>query len=368
MSLVVLAKFRHTSMVIKRQVPSLPPSPQPERRRRATSYDVAERAGVSQSAVSRCFAPGTSIAPATRDKILKVAEELGYRPNALAQSLNAKQSQLVAVLISALGAVLYPKVLSEITRHLHDRNFRVLLFPLYDNADVADILDQAIRHNVDGVIAAAHLDPELLKRFHRHQVPLVLYNRVSFAPSLASVCCDTSVDAHVLVGKLLAAGLRNFGVITGPTDAYISEARFETTLQLLAKAGVKAPAIVRCDYVYEQARSALLELLTANPAIEAIICTSDIMAIGAIDAARDDLALDVPGQLSIAGFDGIDSALWSGYAVTTVAQPIESMAAAAVQLLVERIKDPTRAPERRLFEGRFIAGRSARLAPTITNG
>lgn len=354
-------------MVTKRRAPQ-PPPVSTDRRRRATSYDVARRAGVSQSAVSRCFAPGTSIAPATREKILKIADELGYRPNALAQSLIAKQSQLIAVLISALGAVLYPKVLSEISRQLYVRNYRVLLFPLYDNEDVAEILDQALRHNVDGIVAAAHLDDDHLQKFHRHDVPIVLYNRVSYSPSLSSVCCDSAIGERYLVERLLAAGHRRFGIISGPRQAHISEVRLATALATLTAAGIIPSGVERCDYLYPAARTAMAALHKVDPHLDAVICTSDIMAIGAIDAARDTLGLRVPEDLSIVGFDGSDAAGWSGYNVTGYTQPITTMAEAAVQMLIERIEDPRRTPERRLFEGTFVEGRSARLTPVVVDG
>ena len=147
--------------------------------RRVTSYDVARVAGVSQSAVSRCFAPGASIAPATRELILKVAAELGYQPNALAQGLISGRTNLVAVLISSLTNLYYPEVLAELSRHLTERNMRVLLFSLNRESEVGTVLDQVWRHSVDGVISAARLTDAQLALFAGHQIPLVLYNRIA---------------------------------------------------------------------------------------------------------------------------------------------------------------------------------------------
>ena len=182
---------------------------------------------------------------------------------------------------------------------------------------------------------------------------------------MSSVCCDSAIGEQVLVEKLLAAGHRKFGVIAGPAEAYISEVRLTTALRILATAGIEPVAIERCEYLYESARGAMLALHKADPGIQAVVCTSDIMAIGAIDAARDTLGLAVPSQLSIVGFDGWDAGQWSGYRVTTFTQPVAAMAEAAVQLLVDRIDDPSRPPQRRLFEGQFVEGNSARLTPVF---
>jgi DNA-binding LacI/PurR family transcriptional regulator len=97
---------------------------------RPTSYDVAQRAGVSQSAVSRCFRPGSSISPKTRARVVAAAADLGYFPNAMASGLITRRTNLVAVLISNLTNLYYPEVLAEITRRLSERGIRVLLFTL----------------------------------------------------------------------------------------------------------------------------------------------------------------------------------------------------------------------------------------------
>ena len=114
---------------------AVPPGASDTVARRATSYDVARAAGVSQSAVSRSFAPGASIAPKTRERVMRAATELGYRPTALAQALISRRTHLVAVLISSLTNLYYPEVLAELTRRLNARDMRVLLFALHSEGE-----------------------------------------------------------------------------------------------------------------------------------------------------------------------------------------------------------------------------------------
>ena len=335
----------------------------PERRRRPTSYDVALRAGVSQSAVSRCFAEGASISPQTRERVVKAASELGYRPNALAQGLGSQRTGLVAVLISSLGALYYPEVLSEITRHLYSRDMRVLLFPLYDDSDVGEVLEQALRHRVDGVIAAARLSEAHLAEFATHHVPLVLYNRVSHTPSLSSVCCDSAVGARLLVEGLLAAGHCRFAIIAGPADSYITEVRRITAERTLAAAELQPVTVERGGFTYQCGWDAMHAIVAGGADIDAVVCGNDMLAIGAIDAARA-LGRRVPADLSIVGFDGSEAGRWASHDVTTFAQAIPRMTEAAVQMLVEQIDNPNLPPERRQFEGRLILGSTARFGPT----
>ncbi len=331
--------------------------------RRSTSYDVARLAGVSQSAVSRCFSVGESVAPATRERILKIAAELGYRPNALAQGLISGRTNLIAVLISRLTALHYPEVLAELTLRLVARDLRVLLFSLHAESDADEVIDQVFRHSVDGVICAARLSDAQIRLFAEQQVPLVLYNRRSKSVPAASVCCDSAAGERDVVDRLLAAGHRRFGIIAGPEDSYVGEERREAAHARLAESGITDVPEVRGDFSYDSGGNGLSRLMTLRDRYDAVICVSDLMAIGAIDRSRDAFGLRVPEDLSIVGFDGSGPASWSSYRVTSVRQPVRRMTEAAVTMLVERIEDLTLPAERRLFTGQFVAGRSARLEP-----
>ena len=330
--------------------------------RRATSYDVARAAGVSQSAVSRCFAPGGSIAPKTRETITRVAAELGYRPNALAQGLISGRTNLVAVLISSLTNLYYPEVLSELTHQLTAQDIRVLLFALDAEGDVDGALNQVFRHSVDGVICAARLSDAQVRMFEDHSVPLVLYNRTAGAIPAASVSCDSVAGEQELVSRLLACGHRRFGVIAGPQDSSVGEDRRQAILDRLEDAGLADPPLVRGDFSYESGSHGLCRLMQAHGGLDAVVCVNDLMAIGAIDACREQFRLEVPKAVSVVGFDGSGPATWASYRVTSIRQPVRRMTAAAVSMLIDRIVDPSIPAERRLFSGQFIAGGSARLA------
>ncbi|WP_425228908.1 LacI family DNA-binding transcriptional regulator [Sphingomonas sp.] len=331
------------------------------RARRPTSYDVALLAGVSQSAVSRCFRTGSSIAPATRAKVLRAARELGYQPNAIASGLITKRSNMVAVIISNLTNLYYPEVLASLSAKLDAQGVRVLLFALANEGDVDAALDQVWRYRVDGAIAAARLSPDQLRRFARHRVPVVLYNRFGEEVSVATVCCDSIGGERLLVDGLLAAGHRRFGVIGGPEDSYVARQRVEGALARLAEAGI-TPAVTGGAFDHDSGVAGLRRLMTmSDNRLDAVVCANDLMAIGAIDAAREVYGLNVPRQLSIVGFDGVSPAAWASYRLTTVRQPVERMTDAAVAMLMERVADPDLPPEVRTFAGTFQPGGSARL-------
>lgn len=337
------------------------PPPQPtEGQNRPTSYDVAQKAGVSQSAVSRCFRPGSSISAKTKAKVIKAAKELGYHPNAVASGLMTKRTGLVAIIISSLTNLYYPEVLAEITQRLSDRDTRVLLFALRSEGEVDTVLEQVWRYRVDGAIVAASLSREQVAEFTRHDVPLVLYNRQIQGLAVSSVSCDSMIGERTLVDILVDAGHEQFGIISGPKDSFVGQERVHAAVQRLKEHDLAA-RVVEGGFDYASGHHGLERLVDRRgPKIDAIICANDLMAIGAIDAARAG-GFTVPDDLSIVGFDGVAPAGWDSYRLTTVRQPVRRMAAAAVSMVLDRIEDPMLPPEVRSFAGSLIEGASARL-------
>jgi DNA-binding LacI/PurR family transcriptional regulator len=332
------------------------------KRRFGTSYDVARQAGVSQSAVSRCFRPGASISPKMRERILAAANELGYRPNAIAQGLITRRSNLVAVIISNLTNLYYPEVLAELTAKLSAQGIRVLLFTLAGESEIDDVLDQVWRYQVDGAIVAARLSPAQLAAFQSRDIALVLYNRDGDGTPVASVSCEFAAGETLLIDGLFAAGSRKFGIIGGPRDSTVGEAHVRGACSRLALAGITDVPIDRGDFSYESGYAAAKRLLGEHR-LDAIIAANDVMALGAMDAARIDCGLAVPEDLSVVGYDGVDPAKWRSYRLTTVRQPVGRMTEAAVSMLVDRIENPDLGAERRLFSGDLVRGSSARLEP-----
>ncbi len=298
----------------------------------------------------------------TRERVLAAARALGYQPNAIAQGLITRRSNLVAIIISNLTNLYYPEVLAELTQRLSTKGIRVLLFSLAAESDVDEVLDQVWRYRVDGAIVAARLSPDQLAAFSDRGVPLVLYNRVGDRIPVASVCCDSISGETALVDALVEAGHRNFGIIAGPSDSYVGEERVNAATRQLSTHGC-GYAVARGNFDYASGGAALAELMRSDAGVpDALICANDLMAIGAMDAARLHYGLSVPEQLSVVGFDGVGPATWMAYQLTTIRQPVRRMTEAAVAMLLERIERPDLLPEQRLFAGELLPGSSARLS------
>jgi DNA-binding LacI/PurR family transcriptional regulator len=190
---------------------------------------------------------------------------------------------------------------------------------------------------------------------------VVLYNRDAENDAVPAVYCDSIGGERLLVDRLVEAGHKRFVILSGPEDSYVGNQRVEGAVSRLAHHGMTAEVLAgRFDH--ESGAEGLRAAMAMKKRPDALICANDLMAIGAIDAARDEFSLEIPGDLSIVGFDGVGPAAWPSYRLTTIRQPVRRMTEAAVTMLLERIANPELPPEVRSFTGSLIEGRSARLA------
>jgi DNA-binding LacI/PurR family transcriptional regulator len=332
--------------------------------RRVTSYDVAMAAGVSQSAVSRCFKPGASVSKATFARVMKAAADLDYTPNAAARSLNTRRSNQVALIVSNLVTLHYPELLAELSRQFSLRGKRILLFSQPRHANIGDTLAEVWQHQVDGAVVAARLTDEQVGEFERRQLPFVLFNRNLRDRSVNAIVCDQVAAARTMVARLAGAGHKRFAMIDGPAESGVAQERRRGVAERLAELGLAAPLTVSGSHDYASGARGMHEIVRRLGNVpDAIICGNDAMAIGCLDTARHELRIDVPGQLSVTGFDGIAPAGWLSYNLTTLRQPLRQMAQATAEMLVSLLGAGTSGPERRVFSASVIEGATARLGP-----
>jgi DNA-binding LacI/PurR family transcriptional regulator len=340
--------------------------PMPRSKKRVTSVDVARAAGVSQSVVSRAFTPGGRVSTDTRKRVHAVAAELGYRPNILARNLVKRSTNITGIVMSDLMNPFYPYVLKIFTEKLRAMGHQVLLFSLTEPEEIQSVVATALQYQVAALIVVSVTMPsDVVQECSDNNLPVILFNRYVRAPRVRAVTCDNIEGGRLVANVLLDAGHRRLAFIGGRPDTSTNEDRLKGFSDRLQERGSALSAAVAKEYTYDWGFEAASSLLRdRGEAPDAIFCANDIVAIGALDAARHALGLEVPGDVSIIGFDDIPAAGWPPYALTTVRQPVDRMIDRTLALLVEALAagQPALEASFDLIPGSLVVRSSARMA------
>ncbi len=330
-------------------------------RRAPTETDVAKLAGVSQSAVSRAFTPGASVAKATRERILEAAKTLGYQTNLMARSLATRRSNIVALAISNLENPFYAQVAKELSERLRHTGRHILLFTTTADGTADSELERVLSYQVDALILTATIpSPELTDQCQKNGIPIVQINRESKISGISTVRGENQRAAEQVAEFLIAGGHKNFAFIGGAKGSNISEIRLNAFTNHLNALGFSDVQIAYGDYSFQGAAAATRQLLTSGKPIDAIFCASDYMAFAALDVIKYEFNLSVPKDISIVGVDDVPEASHSAYDLTTYSQPASSLAEEAIKIIDQQIANPGRRAQRREVRGQLILRGSAR--------
>jgi len=327
-----------------------------------TSSQVAEHAGVSQSAVSRTFTPGASISSKTRTKVLASAKQLGYRPNAIARSLITNRSRIIAVVMAYLENLFYPDVLEELGRALAAENYHLLLFTGFKDRDSDPVFDQLMQYRVDGIIlASTSLSSELSEECATAGIPVVLFNRTTERDAVSSVTTRNREGGKRIADFLVAGGHKSFGYIAGLENSSTNRDRFQGFAEGLDGHGFGQIAVETGNYSRPDAEAAARKMLSRPDRPEAIFVANDHMAVAVMDVARYEFGLKIPEDLSIVGYDDVGPARWTSYGITSMSQPLKRMVESTVDILMDQIASGEIEAEHRILNGDLIVRTSARL-------
>lgn len=329
--------------------------------RAPTESDVAKIAGVSQSAVSRAFTPGASVAQTTREKILHAAQSIGYQPNLLARSLATRRSNIIALAISNLENPFYAQVVKELSEQLKETGRHILLFTTPTGDEVDPDLERALSYQVDALVMAASMAPiELTMQCQKAGVPIVQINRETKLPGISTVWGENQRAGELVGAFLHAAGHKRYAFVAGTKNSSISQMRQTGYETYLKSVGVKGIKIVYGDYTFETAASAARSLLVSKSRPDAIFCASDYMAFAVIDVATREFNLNVPNDVSVIGVDNVPEAAHSAYDLTSFSQPAGSLVEEAINIIDKMIANPERRAIRCEVAGELIVRGSAR--------
>ena len=333
---------------------------------KVTSIDVARLAGVSQSAVSRVFTPGASASAATRNKVTRAAEELGYRPNTLARAMIRGKSRVIGLVVAYLENQFYPMALEYLDRALKERGYHILLFMAKNEDSVGQIVEELMSYQVDGIITASvAMSNDIAKRCDDAGIPVVMFNRGQDAGDLAQVTSDNIQGGRTVACFLAGGGHKKIAHISGWQGSSTGVDRRRGLVDGLKDHGLEPFAVEDGQYSQETASAIALKMCCAPDQPDAIFVGNDHMAFAVMDTLRFDLGLSVPDDVSVVGYDDVPMSAWPAYDLTTIRQPINKMVAATVDILLSRIEHNA-ASERIQIPGPLKTRRSARKPKGFT--
>lgn len=329
---------------------------------RITSAEVARRAGVSQSAVSRVFTPGASASKKTAEKVRRAATELGYRPNVLARAMVSGKSRIIGLVVAYLENQFYPEALEKLSNALQERGYHLLIFLARQTAGNIDtVVEEILDYQVDGIITASvAMSSDLSNRCRAAGVPMVLFNRSQDDPAMSAVTSDNVAGGRKVAEFLLAGGHRRIGYIAGWEGASTQRDREAGFTAALADAGAALHAHEAGDFTMEGAAEAARRMFTSDPP-DAVFVANDHMALAVMDTLRFELGLDIPGDVSVVGYDDVPAASWPAYDLTTVRQPANRMVAETVSILLDQVENNQADTQRIAIDGPLVLRRSARI-------
>lgn len=308
----------------------------------ATLRDVAKRSGFSVTTVSRALNGHSDVNIETRRKIEQVARELNYFPNRLAQQLVTKkanlfglysldretfQNQFITLMISGM--------MDEATKH----DFNLLLFATQRLQTAEEMVNQCKHRGLGGaVISGLRLDEPWLEDLPKTEFPIVLVDVPISGPRATYVSIDNVLGASQAVEHLVELGHEKIGLINGHDAAWVSRERLEGYKRGLEKSGLpfRGEYVFEGDFSKESGRRGAQHLLSRHPELTALFVASDLMAVGAIEQLQA-LGLDVPGQVSVVGFDDQDFTVHVSPTLTTIRQDMYRFGRLAAQELIKMI-------------------------------
>ena len=298
---------------------------------------VSEVAGVSIATVSRTLKNPDLVTKETREKVLKAIEETGYRPNRMASNFSSGKSFLIVVLVNDLTNPFFSRIIKGVEEVAQENGYSVLLGDTHGIRErehkYAHLL---LTHQADGLIQLDHSFP-----FNEEDA------RLAGKMPIVSVCDEIDSDfkyPHVTidnykagreVGKhLLELGHKSFATISGPDDSQITTDRLDGLKSILAEHGIRVAAKwqKRGEYTMQSGERCAQELFSGNERPSAVFCFNDEIALGAYKAIKQ-AGLRIPQDVSVVGFDNIDTCAYMDPPLTTMDQPAQQMGRRAMELL-----------------------------------
>ena len=315
-----------------------------EKRAKLTIYEVADKAGVSRQTVSRVINNRPDVAYETRKRVLRIIEELDYRPNAVARSLSMKRTNNFGLVTAGLEFIGPSVTMSGIAKETEQLGYGLYLkdLPRFNTDNIQNIIDWFLARQVDGIIWAV---PEIgnnrdwIDNFIDTIRLPIIFLTAEKRKNISTVTIDNYYGAKLATSHLIESGRKNIGHISGPMDWWESKQRYNGWRDALKENGInpKENMVAEGNWSSKSGKKAFAQLLDSFPEMDALFVANDQMALSVLQTACE-LKINIPDQLSVSGFDGIPESEFFSPSLTTITQNLVELGRVAVQQLAQMVE------------------------------
>jgi len=337
-------------------------------KKKATIVDIAAKVGVTPSAVSKAFSGHPRISAETKRKVLKAAEELGYKPNIMASGLRNGKSRLVGVIVPGVHYSFFSSAIKGIEELMTSNGYNVIIVQTRDSQELEQKqIEGLMKAQVDGIIASIAMETKDYSAFlniSKH-IPVVLFDRTFRHETLSEVTINDFKGAFLAVNHLLQEGYKRIAHLAGSSHVKPFHQRIQGYKAALSAAGISSREnyIIECAADSESGEMATKKLLALNEPPDAIFAASDYLAYGAMQAVSKK-GLSIPGDIGIVGFSNEAFTQQVSPTITTVDQHSETLGASAAQILLKHLdttsKDTPIVVQRKIIEPNLIVRQSSK--------
>ncbi|MBM7646633.1 LacI family transcriptional regulator [Scopulibacillus daqui] len=306
-----------------------------------TIYDVAEKAGVSIATVSKVINNTGKISDKTKQKVLKIMEEINYQPSVVASALTGKQTNTIGFLIPDIANPFHAEMARSVEDRGHELGFSVVMCNTDGNLDKeAQYLEWLQRKRVDGIIlGSAAQNNAIIKELIKQEIPAALIATDMPSLSVNAVLVDDFLGGYQAISHLTSLGHTDIAFLAGNLNNVMEKERLRGYKQALQEAGAAFDRknLLTNNFSFDDAKRSMKKLIESGRRPTAVFAFNDLLAIGAIHGAKE-AGLKIPDDLSVIGFDNTLLAAVNDPPLTTIAQPIQDMGRTVTDLLVKEIK------------------------------
>jgi len=321
----------------------------------STIYDIAEKAGVSIATVSRVFNRRESVSERTRKKVMAIAEEVGYHPQANAQGLASRKTNNITVVVPVISNYFFMEVLGGIQDKLNSFDYELTIFNISPSKDTFSQVEHVLKRRASEgcLFISIHLEQEEWHQLKRYNIPITLIDE--YYEGFDSVSVDNTEGAYKATKYLLNSGLDRVAMLSALITSKPIQSRIKGFRRAYEETGkafspsliVAGDSTYRDGFTERGGYEAMVKILTMKPEVEACFCASDIQAFGDLKAMQD-----MNKSIPLIGYDDIELAEYMG--LSTIRQPMRDMGFFATQNLIDRLENPKKAVSQTVYTPELI--------------